>query len=50
VVIGYLNVIGVTLEPTKTDAKLVIYPYRVLAFSIVIEGMKLIPWRCSKIF
>jgi len=44
VVIGYLNIVGITVTPSEADAPLIVDPNAVLPSTISFELLKSVPW------
>lgn len=49
-VVGNLNVVGVTVDETKTDAPLVVDANRVLPLPFPLKSMEIVPGWGSKVF
>jgi hypothetical protein len=48
-VVRDLNIIGVTVHETKTDAPLVVDANRVLSLPFPLKAMEIVPGRCSEV-
>ncbi len=44
-VVGYINVIGISVFPTKTDSPLIINPYAVLALAVALQDLETVAGR-----